>query len=73
MVFHELSHSVIAKYYRIPVDSITLVCFGRTVADFARPTKPVQEFNIAIAGPLSEPFSRGLLSGWLRITFTATN
>jgi Zn-dependent protease/CBS domain-containing protein len=53
VVFHEVSHSVIARHYRIPVDSITLFVFGGLSRISRDPTKPIQEFNIAIAGPLS--------------------
>jgi Zn-dependent protease/predicted transcriptional regulator len=63
VVFHEVSHSVIAKYYRIPVDSITLFIFGGLSRISRDPTKPMQEFNIAIAGPLSSLFLGG--SFWL--------
>ena len=53
LVFHEMSHSVIAKHYKIPVVSITLFVFGG-VARIARdPSRAVEEFNIAIAGPIS--------------------
>src|SRR5665213_2472780 len=53
LVFHEMSHSVVAKHYKIPVVSITLFVFGG-VARIARdPTRAVEEFNIAIAGPIS--------------------
>ena len=53
IVFHELSHSLVAMYYKIPVHSITLFVFGgisriTREADSAR-----QEFNIAFVGPLS--------------------
>jgi Zn-dependent protease len=53
VLFHELSHSVVALRYRIPVNSITLFIFGG-VARIARdPESPAQEFLIAAAGPLS--------------------
>jgi Zn-dependent protease len=53
LVFHEMSHSVIAKHYKIPVVSITLFVFGG-VARIARdPARAIEEFNIAIAGPIS--------------------
>jgi Zn-dependent protease/predicted transcriptional regulator len=53
VVFHELSHSVIAKLYRIPVQSITLYVFGGLSSISRDPSSALQEFNIAIAGPLS--------------------
>jgi Zn-dependent protease/predicted transcriptional regulator len=63
VVFHELSHSVIAKYYRIPVQSITLYVFGGLSSITRDPASALQEFNIAIAGPLSSLFLGGCF--WL--------
>jgi len=53
VVFHELSHSMVAKHYHIPVRSITLFVFGGLAQIDSEPTSAKQEFNIAIAGPLS--------------------
>jgi Zn-dependent protease len=58
-VFHELSHSVVAKLYKIPVQSITLFVFGGLSSISREPEKPRQEFNIAIAGPLASFFLAG--------------
>lgn len=63
VVFHELSHSVVAKHYRIPVESITLFVFGGLSRIQKEPEKPSQEFNIALAGPLSSLFLAGCF--WL--------
>jgi len=63
VVFHELSHSVVAKRYRIPVDSITLFVFGGLSRISRDPSNAWQEFNIAIAGPLSSLFLGGCF--WL--------
>jgi Zn-dependent protease/predicted transcriptional regulator len=53
LVFHEMAHSIIAKHYKIPVVSITLFVFGG-VARIARdPGRAIEEFNIAVAGPIS--------------------
>jgi Zn-dependent protease/predicted transcriptional regulator len=53
LIFHEMAHSVIAKHFKIPVVSITLFIFGG-VARIARdPARAIEEFNIAIAGPIS--------------------
>jgi Zn-dependent protease len=52
VILHELGHSVVAQHYKIQVVSITLFIFGG-VARIARdPSKAIQEFNIAIAGPI---------------------
>ncbi len=59
VVFHELSHSVVAMHYRIPVKSITLFVFGGLASIQREPEKASQEFNIAIAGPLSSLFLAG--------------
>jgi len=56
VVFHELSHSVIAQHYKIPVVSITLFVFGGVARISQEPSKAIQEFNIAIAGPLASGF-----------------
>jgi Zn-dependent protease len=51
IVLHELGHSVVAKYYGIPVQSITLFVLGG-VAQITRDAKrPVPELLMALAGP----------------------
>jgi Zn-dependent protease/predicted transcriptional regulator len=63
VIFHELSHSVVAMSYRIPVQSITLFVFGGLSNIKREPEHARQEFNIAIAGPLSSLFLAGCF--WL--------
>ncbi len=53
LLFHELSHSVVAMHYRIPVASITLFVFGGVARITREPDSAGQEFQIAAAGPLS--------------------
>ena len=53
VLFHELAHSVVALHYKIPVHSITLFLFGGIARIGREPSKPIQEFNIAVAGPLA--------------------
>jgi Zn-dependent protease len=81
VLFHELSHSVVAQHYKIRVVSITLFIFGGMARIGRDPSKAIQEFNIAIAGPLASFFLWGVfavlrraipgsevlgaLSGWL--------
>jgi Zn-dependent protease/predicted transcriptional regulator len=59
LVFHEMAHSVIAKHYKIPVVSITLFVFGGVSRIGREPARAVEEFNIALAGPLSSLFLAG--------------
>jgi Zn-dependent protease len=53
LVFHEMAHSVIAKHYKIPVASITLFVFGGVARIGRDPSRAIEEFNIAVAGPVS--------------------
>src|SRR5277367_4147991 len=63
VVFHELAHSVVAQRYKIRVLSITLFIFGGLARIARDPSSAKQEFNIAIAGPLSSLFLSGCF--WL--------
>jgi Zn-dependent protease/predicted transcriptional regulator len=56
VVFHELSHSMVARVYKIRVISITLFVFGGVARIGREPAKAMQEFNIAIAGPIASLF-----------------
>ena len=63
VVFHEMSHSVVAMHYRIPVASITLFFFGGVARITREPDSAGQEFQIAFAGPLSSYLLFGVF--WL--------
>src|SRR5947199_4704694 len=67
VLFHELSHSAIARAYKIPVVSITLFVFGGVARIGREPSKAIQEFNIAVAGPLASFFLYGVFYGLTRI------
>jgi len=60
VVFHELSHSVVAQHYKIRVVSITLFIFGGVAHIEREPSKAIQEFNIAVAGPIASGFLAGV-------------
>ncbi len=65
VVFHELSHSMVARIYKIRVISITLFVFGGVARIGREPAKAIQEFNIAIAGPIASLF---LAAGFYSLT-----
>jgi Zn-dependent protease/CBS domain-containing protein len=51
VLFHELGHSAVALRYKIRVVSITLFIFGGMARIAKEAERPMQEFNIAVAGP----------------------
>lgn len=71
VVFHELAHSAVATRYRIPVASITLFVFGGIARIGREPNSAKQDFNIAIAGPLSSYFLSGVF--WLLFRLFSRN
>ena len=67
VLFHELAHSVVALYYKIPVHSITLFIFGGLARIGREPSKPIQEFNIAVAGPLASFLVAGVFGAIMKL------
>lgn len=53
IVLHELSHSVVARRYDIPISGITLFIFGGVAQMEREPPTARAEFMMAIAGPLA--------------------
>ena len=53
ILLHEFSHSLMAKRYKLPVDSITLFIFGGVSNLKEEPSTARQEFIVAIVGPLT--------------------
>jgi stage IV sporulation protein FB len=52
VTLHELGHSLVALYYQVRVQDITLMPLGGLARMEEIPEKPSQELTIAIAGPL---------------------
>lgn len=52
VLLHELGHSYVALYYRIPIEKITLFIFGGVAHMRTEAPTPKAEFFIALAGPV---------------------
>ena len=62
ILLHEISHSLVARRYNLPVSSITLFIFGGVSNLTKEPETATQEFRIAIVGPLMS-FALAILFG----------
>ncbi|MBX3497455.1 MAG: site-2 protease family protein [Parvibaculum sp.] len=53
IILHELSHSIVARRFDIPISGITLFIFGGVAQLEKEPPTPRAEFMMAIAGPIA--------------------
>lgn len=51
LIFHELSHSLVARRYGLPISGITLFIFGGVAEMSEEPPSAKAEFWMALAGP----------------------
>jgi Zn-dependent protease/predicted transcriptional regulator len=75
IILHELSHSLVARRYGMPMKGITLFIFGGVAEMSDEPSSARAEFMMAIAGPLSSVligllfygiYTIGIHSAWSR-------
>lgn len=66
IIFHELSHSLVARRFGMPIEGITLWIFGGVAHMEENPPSPKAEFFMAFAGPVSSLILAGffLLIHW---------
>lgn len=61
IVYHELAHALVARYYRIKIAGITLFIFGGVAELEDEPPTAKSEFLVAVAGPISSFLLAGAL------------
>jgi len=73
IIFHEISHSLVARKFGIPMKGITLFIFGGVSEMGEEPPNAKAEFSMAIMGPVSSVFLGlifyGIYSQALRINW----
>ncbi|HYZ85348.1 MAG TPA: site-2 protease family protein [Bryobacteraceae bacterium] len=68
IVFHELSHSLVARRFGIPITGITLFIFGGLAEMDEEPASPKAELMMALAGPFASVILGGFLYSLARAT-----
>jgi len=63
IVFHELSHSMIARRFGLPIRGITLFIFGGVAEMHQEPESAQAEFYMAVAGPAASIVAGGFFYG----------
>ena len=63
IIFHEMSHSLVARRYGLPIRGITLFIFGGVAEMEREPPSPKAEWLMAIAGPLASVLTALVFGG----------
>jgi len=68
IVVHELSHSLVARRYGLPMKGITLFLFGGVAEMSDEPPSATAEFMMAVAGPIASAVICGAVLGLSLLT-----